>query len=78
MGVRQPSEYAQVFVEALYVAFDGEREPTDLDIAGVLNEFVPLSKLMAEQINGLRQWAKGRARLATSLVSEKGLRKLAM
>jgi hypothetical protein len=37
---------------------------------------VPLSKLMAEQIGGLRNWSKGRARLATSLVSERGLRKL--
>jgi SpoVK/Ycf46/Vps4 family AAA+-type ATPase len=62
------SEIENVFIEALYMAFDGEKEPTDLDIAGVLNEFVPLSKLMAEQITGLRSWAKGRA----SSVVEKG------
>ena len=79
ISVRQPPEYAtegltgseieNVFIEALYLAFDaGEKEPTDLDIARVLTEFVPLSKLMAEQIGGLRNWAKGRARLATSLV----------
>jgi hypothetical protein len=37
-----------------------------LDVAHILSEFVPLSKLMAEQITGLRNWAKGRARLATS------------
>ena len=54
----------------------GKREPTDLDIAGVLTEFVPLSKLMAEQITGLRNWAKGRARLATSPGVERGLRKI--
>jgi SpoVK/Ycf46/Vps4 family AAA+-type ATPase len=72
------SELEQVFIEALYLAFDGEKEPTDLDIAGVLNEFVPLSKLMAEQIAGLRNWAKGRARLATSQsASERKLRKMA-
>jgi hypothetical protein len=35
-----------------------------------LTEFVPLSKLMAEQITGLRNWAKGRARLATSAQQE--------
>ena len=71
------SEIENAFVEALYLAFDaGEKEPTDLDIAGVLNEFVPLSKLMAEQITGLRNWAKGRARLATSSVSASGLRKM--
>jgi hypothetical protein len=71
------SEIENAFVEALYLAFDaGEKEPTDLDIAGVLNEFVPLSKLMPEQITGLRQWAKGRARPATSSVVEKRTRKM--
>ena len=34
------------------------KEPTDLDIARVLTEFVPLSKLMAEQIGGLRNWGR--------------------
>jgi hypothetical protein len=70
------SEIENAFVEALYLAFDRQKEPTDLDIAGVLTEFVPLSKLMAEQINGLRQWSRGRARLATSSVSGSGLRKM--
>ena len=49
------SEIENVFIEALYLAFDGEKEPTDLDMAHVLTEFVLLSKLMAEQIIGLRQ-----------------------
>jgi len=70
------SEIENVFVDALFLSFDAEREPTDLDVAQVLTEFVPLSKLMAEQITGLRNWAKGRARTATSLVSERGLRKI--
>jgi hypothetical protein len=52
-------------------------EPTDLPIAEVLTGFVPLSKLMNEQIAGLRKWASGRARLATSPVTERKLRKLA-
>ena len=75
-------EIESAFIEALYLAFDSgseageEKEPTDLDIARVLTEFVPLSKLMAEQITGLRKWAKGRARLATSPGVEKGLRKM--
>ena len=51
------SEIESVFVDALFLAFDAEREPTDLDVASVLTEFVPLSKLMAEQITGLRNWA---------------------
>ncbi len=72
------SEIEAVFVESLYEGFDREAEPTDLDIARVLTEFVPLSKTMAEQITALRTWAKGRARFATSpAVSEPRLRKLA-
>ena len=71
------SEIENVFIEALYLAFDMEKEPTDLDLARFLTEFVLLSKLMAEQITGLRSWAKGRARLATSLVSERKLRRIA-
>jgi hypothetical protein len=48
-----------------------------LDIAQVLTEFVPLSKLMAEQIAGLRNWAKRRARLATPEKAERSFRKIA-
>ncbi len=72
------SEIENAFIEALYAAFDEEAEPTDLTIARVLTEFVPLSKLMAEQISGLRNWAKGRARPATSLPTERTLRRLAV
>ena len=71
------SEIENVFIDALFQAFEGKREPTDLDIAGVLTNFVPLSKLMAEQITGLRNWAKGRARSATSPEStDRKLRKI--
>ena len=73
------SEIDQVFIEALYGAFDADDEPNDLAIAGVLTEFVPLSKLMAEQISALRTWSKGRARPATSPAApERRLRKLGM
>jgi SpoVK/Ycf46/Vps4 family AAA+-type ATPase len=70
------SEIESVFVDSLFQGFDTDREPTDLTIASVLTEFVPLSKLMAEQITELRRWTKGRARLATTQVQEKGLRKM--
>lgn len=56
---RSPS----VFVDALYVAFDADQEPTDLTVAEVLVDFVPLSKLMAEQMNGLRHWARGQGEI---------------
>ena len=71
------SEIESVFVDALYHAFDQESEPTDLTIATVLTEFVPLSRLMAEQIAGLRNWSKGRARLATTQQPERKLRRIA-
>ncbi len=71
------SEIEAVFVEALFQAFDEDKEPTDLTIARILTEFVPLSKTMAEQISALRNWAKGRARLATTPIAEPKLRRLA-
>jgi len=71
------AEIEQTFVDALYAAFATGREPTDLTINTVLNDVVPLSKLMAEPISALRQWAKGRARLATSAAEGKKCRKIA-
>ena len=71
------SEIEAVFVESLYQGFDEGREPTDLTIAQVLTEFVPLSKTMAEQIGALRTWARGRARMATTQAAESKLRRLA-
>ncbi len=71
------SEIEAVIVDALYRAFDEDQEPTDLTIAEVLTDFVPLSKTMADQITGLRTWAKGRARFATSQQIERRLRRLA-
>lgn len=71
------SEIENVFVDAMFRAFGARTEPTDLVVAQVLTEFVPLSKLMGEQIKGLRDWVRGRARSATSLVQESGLRRIA-
>lgn len=71
------SEIETVFVDALHEAFSSGREPTDLTIAKVLTGFVPLSKTMAEQVTGLRKWAKGRARPATSPIPESNLRRIA-
>jgi len=66
------SEIENVFVDAMFKAFENGKEPTDLTVAEVLTEFVPLSKLMSEQISGLRNWVKGRARSATSLERSEG------
>ena len=72
------SEIEAVFAEALYQAFDAGSEPTDLTVAEMLTEFVPLSRLMGEQISGLRQWAKGRARRATNLIVAASERRITM
>jgi len=71
------SEIEQMFVEALYRAFDLGEEPNDLTIGLALTEFVPLSKLMAEHLNSLRAWSKGRARPATTPTSERTSRRIA-
>jgi hypothetical protein len=71
------SEIESVFAEALYAGFNNQTEPTDLLIAQVLTQFVPLSTLMREQILGLKKWATGRARMATSSNQEPSARRLA-
>ena len=71
------AEIEQVFIDAMYRAFAEEEEPSDFTIGEVLVDFVTLSKMMAEQISGLRQWAKGRARNATTQPSERKLRRIA-
>ena len=60
------AEIEAVFEEALYLAFDEDREPKESDVAEVLKEFVPLSKMMADDITRLQNWAKGRARRASA------------
>jgi SpoVK/Ycf46/Vps4 family AAA+-type ATPase len=59
------AEIEQAVVDALYRAFSENREPGMLDLSITLSETVPLSRLMSEQIQSLRSWAKGRARPAT-------------
>jgi SpoVK/Ycf46/Vps4 family AAA+-type ATPase len=66
------SEIENAFADALFKAFEAGKEPTDLTVTTALTEFVPLSKLMAEQMTGLRNWVKGRARSATSLQENQG------
>jgi SpoVK/Ycf46/Vps4 family AAA+-type ATPase len=70
------SEIEQGFIDALYDAFSRREEPTDLSITMQLTDLVPLSKLMAEQISALRQWAKGRARPATKPTTDSRSRKI--
>ena len=71
------AEIEQAVIDALYGAFAAGRDPVLQDICTALAETVPLSKLMSEQIGGLKKWAVGRCRMATSAVEEARGRKIA-
>jgi AAA+ superfamily predicted ATPase len=60
------AEIEQCVTDALYRAFADSREPKTADMTTAICETVPLSKLMGEQISGLRNWAKGRCRMAAA------------
>jgi AAA+ superfamily predicted ATPase len=71
------SEIEQAVIDSLYGAFAESREPGMLDLSMAVSATVPLSKLMAEQITGLRKWAVGRCRMATTVKEETRARKIA-
>lgn len=60
------AEIEQVVVSALYEAFHQGRDLTDADLAKALQTMVPLSRMMREEIEDLRQWASSRARPAST------------
>jgi SpoVK/Ycf46/Vps4 family AAA+-type ATPase len=59
------AEVEQVVIAGLFAAFDKDRELTQEDLLGEAKEFVPLSVMMREEINALREWAKLRTRPAS-------------
>lgn len=72
------AEIEQVVVEALHAAFDGGREVTTADIVEAAKATSPLSVTMKERIQELRNWAKGRARLASESLTESGAKRRVM
>jgi SpoVK/Ycf46/Vps4 family AAA+-type ATPase len=54
------AEIEQAIVSALYAAFSGKRVLTTETILQELKNTYPLSVVMKEKINHLREWAKGR------------------
>ena len=59
------AEIEQAIINAMYNAFDdGEREFTTDDIVRGIREVIPISKLMYERIEKLREWAEERTRRA--------------
>lgn len=61
------AEIAAAVLEAMTAAFDdGAREITTADVIDAARQVVPLSRTSAETIARMREWAKGRARYATT------------
>jgi len=59
------AEIEQLVIAALFAAFDAGREVTSDDLLREAAATVPLSVMMAEEIDELRTWAKMRARPAS-------------
>lgn len=60
------SEIEQAIVEGLYEAFSEDKDIDTETVLEAVNVTVPLSRTMREDIDGLRQWAKDKARFASS------------
>lgn len=60
------AEIEQAVIAGLYEAFDKNRPLAMSDLLDVLQETVPLSRMMEEEIDGLRAWARQRARAASA------------
>lgn len=60
------AEIEQALIAGLYEAFDRGRPVEMSDLLEVLQDTVPLSRMMEEEIDGLRAWARQRARQASS------------
>lgn len=58
------AEIEQAVIDGLYEAFDKDRPLEMIDLVEVLQQTVPLSTMMREDIDALREWARYRARPA--------------
>jgi ATP-dependent 26S proteasome regulatory subunit len=64
------AEIEQALIAAMYEAFAQDREFTQLDIIAAIKSTLPLSRTMTEQVTALRDWARQRARPASSSIAE--------
>jgi len=72
------AEIEQCVTDSLYRAFAESREPKTADMGTAAAETVPLAKMMSDQIEALRKWAKGRCRMAgAEPVKEVAVRRIA-
>lgn len=60
------AEIEQTVIAALYEAFHQNRDIAHVDLVQSIASIVPLSKTMREDIDNLREWAKSRARPAST------------
>jgi ATP-dependent 26S proteasome regulatory subunit len=60
------AEIEQVVVSSLYDAYDTGRDIEMEDLVRNINQSIPLSRTMKEQIDALREWAATRARPAST------------
>ena len=66
------AEVEQAVVAALYDAFDAGGDLTTEGLLAALGEIVPLAVTMREQIEGMREWARTRARSASGARGPRG------
>lgn len=65
------SEIEKSVSEGIIRAFrDGKRKLSTDDLLGAINDTKPIANVMSQQINSLREWARERARYASSLAAE--------
>ena len=65
------AEIEQTLITAMFDAFSEDREVETTDIMNAIEDMVPLSRLMKEEISALRTWAQARARLASKTEQQK-------
>ena len=60
------AELEEAVKDAMYRAFDDDRELSAEDISAAIRATTPLSQTMRDVINDTRKWAKGRAVMASN------------
>ena len=60
------SELEQLIISAMYLSFSKGKELTDVDLQQALRDTVPLYDTFEEEIKALREWARKRARPAST------------
>jgi ATP-dependent 26S proteasome regulatory subunit len=60
------AEIEEAVISTMFDAFYEKKPVTTERLLKSIGQTVPLSKTMSEDVDGLRKWAEGRARLATS------------